>query len=47
MALPDFQVEHLDDYREGHGEIDISFRNMHVQAISDEHYADEKQKAQS
>ena len=44
MTLPDFQVEHLDDDGEGHGEIDVSFRNVHIKAVTDKHDADEKQK---
>ena len=44
MTLSDFQVEHFDEDGEGHGEIDVSFRNVHIKTVADKHDADEKQK---
>src|SRR5262245_19531180 len=42
----DAQVDHLDEYRETHGEVDVALRNVHAEAIADERHADQQQERQ-
>ncbi len=56
VGLPQFQwrnasssdakVEHFDKHGEGHGEVDIAFGHVHIEAISHQYYTDEHEKTE-
>src|SRR5688572_27371002 len=40
-AAADADVQHLDDDRERHREVDVALRNVHVDALGDQRHADQ------
>jgi hypothetical protein len=42
---PQLQINHLDEHRKRHREIDVALRNMAIQALSDQGHSNEQQKA--
>src|SRR4029450_4621765 len=42
---PQLQVEHLDEHRKRHGEIDVALRNVSIQPLSNQGHPNEQQKA--
>src|SRR5688572_31340002 len=46
-ALPaDAQVDHLDEDREAHGEVDVALRDVLLEAFADQRDADQQQEAE-
>src|SRR5262245_24518573 len=44
LAQP--QVEHLDENRKSHGEVDVALRDVLVEPLGDQRHADQQQEAQ-
>src|SRR5262245_29807677 len=42
---PQLQVEHLDEHRKRHREVDVALRNVSIQPLSNQGHPDEQQKS--